>query len=62
MHTNGSQFFITLNDTKWMNFKFVGIGRVVFGVTVCKTLNDMITAENERPLYDIFINDCGMII
>ena len=57
-HSNGSQFFITLGACEWMNTKFVGIGRVLFGYKVLEEINKAAT-ENQRPNLPIVIKLCG---
>ncbi|KAG2482855.1 hypothetical protein HYH03_018246 [Edaphochlamys debaryana] len=50
-HTNGSQFFITLDKTDWLNNRNTIFGRVV-GDTVFNMLrfNDLPVDDNDRPL------------
>lgn len=58
-HTNGSQFYITLQPAAWMNTKYVAFGQVIEGT---ETLQKMETVEtmNERPNAEIKITDCGV--
>ena len=57
-HSNGSLFFITLGPCEWMNTKYVGIGRVLFGYKVLKQINNASTTY-QRPDPEIVIKDCG---
>merc|ERR1712166_605271 len=59
-HTNGSQFYITLGDSmgSW-DGKYVVFGRVIEGMRTMKQISNMET-NNDRPVNDIIISDCGM--
>ncbi|XP_041815095.1 probable inactive peptidyl-prolyl cis-trans isomerase-like 6 [Chelmon rostratus] len=58
-HTNGSQFYITLQPTPWMDRTYVAFGQVVEGVDVLRRLEEAITC-NERPKYECKVTDCGV--
>ena len=58
VHSNGSQFFITLGPCPWMNNKFVGIGRVVRGFKTLRQIS-MEDTKNQKPVKNIFISSCG---
>ncbi|PAA59308.1 hypothetical protein BOX15_Mlig016826g1, partial [Macrostomum lignano] len=60
-HTNGSQFFITLKSSRWMDTKFVAFGRVVEGSGVLERMESVGTV-NERPLDEIQVADCGEFV
>jgi cyclophilin family peptidyl-prolyl cis-trans isomerase len=57
-HSNGSQFFITFGPCEWMNEKFVGIGRVIQGYEVLKSLEQAPT-KNQKPVIPIIVSNCG---
>ncbi|XP_068609755.1 probable inactive peptidyl-prolyl cis-trans isomerase-like 6 [Brachionichthys hirsutus] len=57
-HSNGSQFYITLQPTPWMDRTYVAFGRVVEGVDVLRRLEEAPTC-NERPENDWEVSDCG---
>ncbi|XP_028253516.1 putative inactive peptidyl-prolyl cis-trans isomerase-like 6 [Parambassis ranga] len=59
-HTNGSQFYITLQPTPWMDRTYVAFGRVVEGVDVLRRLEEAPTC-NERPKYDCKVTACGVL-
>ncbi|XP_040920601.1 probable inactive peptidyl-prolyl cis-trans isomerase-like 6 [Toxotes jaculatrix] len=59
-HSNGSQFYITLQPTLWMDRTYVAFGQVVEGVDVLKRLEEAPTC-NERPKYDCKVTDCGVL-
>ncbi|XP_008276859.1 putative inactive peptidyl-prolyl cis-trans isomerase-like 6 [Stegastes partitus] len=59
-HSNGSQFYITLQPTPWMDKTYVAFGRVVEGVDVLRRLEEAKTC-NERPKYDCKVTACGAL-
>ncbi len=52
-NTNGSQFFITLAATPWLNGKHAIFGRVVEGQNVVDQIAAAQRNSNDRPLQDI---------
>ena len=58
-HSSGSQFFITLGPCEWMNHSYVGVGRLLQGYHVLRTLNSVETS-NQRPAKDITVQSCGV--
>jgi cyclophilin family peptidyl-prolyl cis-trans isomerase len=50
VHTNGSQFYITLNPTKHLNGRAVGFGRVVKGDNVLKEIEKVLCPPLCLPL------------
>ncbi|XP_055042313.1 probable inactive peptidyl-prolyl cis-trans isomerase-like 6 isoform X2 [Misgurnus anguillicaudatus] len=59
-HSNGSQFYITLQPVSWMDYKYVAFGQLVEGTEVLKRLEEVPT-YNERPKQDCVITACGVI-
>ncbi|XP_041950512.1 probable inactive peptidyl-prolyl cis-trans isomerase-like 6 isoform X2 [Alosa sapidissima] len=57
-HSNGSQFYVTLQPAPWMDRKYVAFGQLVEGTEVLKSLEDVPT-QNERPKVDCRVKDCG---
>jgi cyclophilin family peptidyl-prolyl cis-trans isomerase len=54
--TNGSQFFITLAPTAWLNNHHTIFGKIIKGEEVLNTIGKTKT-KNDRPVTDIVMNE-----
>lgn len=57
-NTNGSQFFICLDKTDWLNGKHVVFGRVVEGMDVVRKMEKCGT-QSGKTSREVVIQDCG---
>jgi len=55
-NTNGSQFFINVAASNFLDSKHTVFGRVVSGMEVVKIIEDTPTGDSDRPLTSVVIN------
>jgi peptidyl-prolyl cis-trans isomerase A (cyclophilin A) len=53
--TNGSQFFVTVAETPWLNGKHTIFGQVTDGYDVVEAISKASTASMDRPSEDVVI-------
>ena len=59
-NTNGSQFFICTQEAPHLDGKHVVFGIVKKGYEIIEQLNNIQTDENDKPLQDCKVIDCGL--
>jgi len=59
-NTNGSQFFITTQPTRWLDGKHVVFGKVVEGIDIVKRMESQGSPQGP-PKVKITIADCGQL-
>lgn len=59
-NTNGSQFFITLAETSWLNGKHVVFGKIISGFEILKRI-EKLGSPSGRTSKTIIIQDCREI-
>lgn len=59
--TNGSQFFITLKETPWLNGMHTVFGRVVEGQEIVDSIGVVETSGPDRPVEEVVIQEVNII-
>jgi peptidyl-prolyl cis-trans isomerase B (cyclophilin B) len=57
--TNGSQFFITVKKTSWLDGRHVVFGKVLEGMDVVRKVETNKTDGRDKPIKEVKIADCG---
>lgn len=59
--TNGSQFFITLKETPWLNGKHTVFGEIVLGQEIIDSIGVTKTAPGDKPVEEITMLEVNII-
>lgn len=54
-NTNGSQFFINVNDNNFLDSKHTAFGKVVGGMDVVEAIENVQVGPSDRPVEAVFI-------
>lgn len=61
-NTNGSQFFVTLKATPWLDGRHTVFGKVVVNQDIVDTLGKVETSKpGDKPLEDVILNEVNII-
>ena len=60
-NTNGSQFFITLKETPWLNGMHTVFGKIVQGQEVVDKIGQVETQPGDRPVEEVVIEKVNII-
>ena len=59
-NTGGSQFFITLGETAWLNGKHAVFGKVVEGIDVIRRIGTVPAGAGDRPVEEVKMTSVKM--
>jgi len=60
-NTGGSQFFITVAETPWLDNHHAVFGKVVEGYEVVEKISNTKTGRNDKPAQDVVINKVSIV-
>jgi len=55
-NTGGSQYFITVEPTPWLNGAYSAFGHITLGSNIVEEISEVATDANDKPLVDVVID------
>ncbi len=61
-NTNGSQYFITVAETEWLDDVHSVFGKIMDGMDVVYAISEVETDANDKPIVDVVIDSIRVVV